>query len=154
MPQYQNDVRSALVAVVNSVWTDVRVNGIYRAQELARIPWETKASANQLPICVIDLEPTPTLDYGMANRSDTITATIYRIVKDSEDHPSLMLKLEALRTALWPDSNFNPLNEGQVMEYPTLSDSMNLAVNDYFLKTAKPYWAGAVIVQVQAGEAP
>jgi len=93
-------------------------------------------------------------DYGVANRAEVVTTTIYRIVgpADVDDVTGLIEDLEAFRSALWPDDRSNPLTAGQVEEYPTISDSMNLPVNAYFLNTAKPFYAGAVIVRIIIGE--
>jgi hypothetical protein len=153
MTPYLDELRSALVSRVLFVWPEVKANGIYRSRELARIDW-TQKSASDLPLCVLDFDPVPATEWGLTPRADTVTVSIYRVVGDSESSATLLEKLEQLRLALWPDDGSNPLAYGQVLEYPAVSDSMDLPVNRYFLMTAKPCYAGAVVARVLMGETP
>lgn len=148
MPEYLEDLRAALVTVINATWDDL--TAINHPQEMARIPWEQCA----FPLCVLDLDPVPSPEWGIGNRADLVTVTINRVIRDSESRGALLENLEALRTALWPDNGTEPLAAGQVLDYPAVTDTMNLPVNQYFLAAGRPYYAGAVVAKILIGETP
>lgn len=148
MAAYLEDLRVALTDVIQATWPEVEAGGIYRSRQLGRIPWAQKTP----PVCVLDLDPAPTGEWGLTNRTDLVTVTIYYIVRDSPDDAdalALVEKLEALRDALWPF--YDATSGGQTVAYPRVTDSLGLPANQYFLAQQKSYWAGAVIAQVVAG---
>lgn len=155
MPQYHTDFWEALVAVIGETWADVKPNGIYRSRELARIDWEKQARQRGFPLCVVDMAPDVSGQYGARNRVEVVDTAIYRIVgpDDAEDAIALTESLEALRTVLWPDDrSVNPLDFGQVERYPKISDSMELPVNRLFLRAAIPCYSGAVLTRIIIGQ--
>lgn len=154
MPQYHADFWSALVEVIGDTWPEVKPNGIYRAREMARIDWEKQVKQRGFPLCVVDMAPLPSSEWGVANRAEEFTVTFYRIVgpNDADDAIALTEALEAFRSVLWPDDQSNPLARGQVIEYPAISDSMTLPANALFLRSTIPCYAGAVIARMVVGE--
>lgn len=154
MPAYLNGLRDEILGLVGSVWTDAEPNGIYRSRELALLDFDAKAQAGELPLALVDLAPTPSGDWGLANRVDAVQVTIYYVCTDATSPDALIEKLEALRTALWPDNSSEALTMGQVMEYPAISDSISLEVNRYLLARQLPYYCGAVVAPVVVGVTP
>lgn len=153
MPAYIPELRDAIRTLVNTTWADVAENGVELAREIARIPFEAKAAAGELPFVVLDFHGVPSGEWGISNRADVFEVTIYRVNDLSEDADELMDNLELLRTALWPDTgDAETLSVGQVIEYPQITDSPALLMNQYFLNTGKDFYAGAVIARVVVGE--
>lgn len=154
MPAYLNTFRDGLITLVGATWTDVVTNGIWRSEELALTDFDQRASL--LPLCVLDTDATPSPSYGLVNRVDAVRASIYYVASDTTTYDGLTTKLEALRTALWPNSASNPLSSGQVVEYPAVKSGVSLPspVNGYFLMRGWQYRAGVVIAQCVVGESP
>lgn len=150
MPQYLNTLFTQLVALVNTTWTDVATGGVYRFQEFARIPFDQKAPS--LPCVVIDTSPIPWPERPLVARADLVQVTISRVIRDVESYATLITKCEDLRTTLHPDNPATrPLAAAQIFDWPRISDSPSLPVNDYILRTAKPCYVGTVIVQIVIG---
>lgn len=154
MPAYLNTLRDEILTLTGNTWTDAKPNGVYRGRELALIDFDGKAQAGELPLAIIDMDAAPSGDWGLGNRVDACRVEIYYVCTDATSPDALITKLEALRTALWPDNGSEALSTGQVMEYPLISDSISLEVNRYLLNRQLPYFAGAVIVQVLVGVTP
>lgn len=150
MPQYQNTLFTQLVTLVNSTWGDVAAGGVYRARELLRRSLDQKALA--LPCVAIDLDPLPWEGRPVNTRGDLNRVWIYRLTDDGETPETLIEKLEAMRTALYPDNpSTRPLASAQVMEWPRISDSPRLPLNDQLVTSAKPFYLGAVIADILIG---
>lgn len=152
MPSYLNSLRDEILALTGSTWTEARANGVYRSRELAFLDFDEKARAGELPLALVDLAPAPSGEWGLANRVDAVQVTVYYVCTDATSPDQLIEKLETLRTALWPDDSSGALTAGQVIEYPAVSDSISLEVNRYLLNRQLPYFCGAVVAQVVAGE--
>jgi hypothetical protein len=155
MAAYHTALWEALVDLIGETWPEVVPNGIYRARELARIDWERKAKRGELPLCVVDVEYGPSTRAGVCNRTEVVTATIYRIVGavDEPDCAAQMDKAQELQQALWPLNGTKPLYpSGQVEAYPLASDHLGLLLNRYFLQSAQPFWGTAVVVRILVGE--
>lgn len=147
MPAYLNTLLDATRTLLVATWTDVPVNGVYRASELAAISWDTRS----LPLAVLDHKEIRG-EWGMTNRTSEHIIWCYYVHGDVTTPDGRNTKLEALRSAFMPDAQTNPLgSNGQVLEWPLVDDSAELPVNQYFLTTGKPVWAGAVILHCLAG---
>lgn len=140
----------ALITSIGAAWPEVKSpQGIYLSLQMARVDWDAKASAGQLPVAVIDIDLEPTADYGVANRYDTGPVGIYYVAREMEPKP-LLVKLRALRDSLWP-GGLSPA-VAQVLARPAVSFSASLPVTAYFLNTQKPFVCGAVIARILVGE--
>ena len=155
MAAYQNDLWDALVVLIGATWPEVKDTGIDRARQMARSDWEKEARDGKLPRCVIDLRPGPASSGGVCNRRESVQVTVSYVVgaDDEPDCEALIAKAQELQQALWPDDRSKPLwPAGQVEAYPVVSDSMEMRVNDYFLRSRQPFWACAVMFSVLVGE--
>lgn len=144
MPAFLNALRDEVVTLVGATWTDVAANGIYRMQELARIPWERVT----LPVAIVNMDPTPTGAWGLDVQADSVATSIFRIMPDAATAYSgatpdnLYTKLEAMRNAIWPS---NPFANGFVVERPVATDIMSLPMNEWLVSTGRSGYAGVVI---------
>lgn len=144
---YFADLLTGLRAGIATAWPEVKAAGIYEARQLATIPWEDKAGS--LPLAVIDLDLGES-EWPAAVEGDAGTATIYYVCGTSVTADALWAKLEALRAQIGPDGT--DLTAGQVLG-TRLTCSLNLPVNQYFLNTGKPFYAGALVARLIIHEA-
>lgn len=154
MPTYYASLFDTVRDVIGSAWPDVPANGIYDAIALATVPFKEKATSGALPLAMVDYRLESSGELGVVNRVDEGILSIYFIAKNTTRVTDLTTRLETLRNLLWPDVPTDPLSPGQVMEYPSVSWSMDLALNDYFLRTMQPVWAGVVMARIAVGYTP
>lgn len=149
MPSYLVSMFTAVRAAIATAWPDVVAGGIWHAVEIQRIPWE-RLAADRLPCAVMDFDLRPAADWGAANAAEDGPVYIYYVAPDSTSLETLVGKLETLRTQLYTTDP----SATQVAEYPRISFGADLPINSYFIRTAKPFLAGAVVARLVAGEVP
>lgn len=132
---------TAVRSVVGTAWADTLTGGIYNANETATIPFEDLAGS--LPLAIMDFDSREG-EWAADAPTEEVEVTVYRVVADSENVEALIAKLETLRDSIY-DTGFSV---GEVVGYPRVSWSINLPLNQYFLSTQKPFYAGAVMVRV------
>lgn len=150
MPSYYADLFAAVREAVVAVWPETAASGVYQGVEIGQIPFERKAEDDELPFAIVDFDLVESGEWGIQNAVDDGLVTIYRVASRDDDLDSLVEELEALRTRLYSVA----LAEGQVRDYPSLSFGAGLPLNQFFLVTQRPFWAGAVRARVIVGEVP
>jgi len=141
------DLQAALRDAIKTVWPEVTDGGIWAGYDFARNVFERLAQAGDLPVAVFDLELRSSEDWGAGNDVEEGPVYIYYICDTSISGDDFIAKLEAMRAHIWD----NGLSEGQVNQFPSISYSMFLSMNDYFISKQRQFRAGAVILQLIAG---
>lgn len=139
------DMHAAWREVIGLAWPEVPANGIYHSKELARIPFQEKAAAGELPFAVIDYDLDPTGQLGVSNRSERGLVTVTRVFREDDDWDGQMEQAEILRNTIKPDDHSNPFAVGQVFGNPKITGSVNSTVNLFLLSTMRPFYSVAVI---------
>jgi hypothetical protein len=142
-----SDLISALRAKIGTVWSSEKANGIFHAFQLATIPFERLAEAGNLPVAIMDIDLNPSQEWGADNDVEQGAVSIYYVANDATTPEQIVAKLEALREELWD----NGLATGSLQEFPAVKFSMDLPVNQYFLMNQRPFYAGAVILDLIYG---
>lgn len=152
MASYHVSLFTALRTVIGNTWTDVKANGIWHTTEFVQQDFEDWARNSRLPIALYEWELMPA-EWGAGNHSEQGEVLIHRVQGDSESLETLVERLETMRTALFPDNGSNPLTNGQIMDYPRITYSMNDPLNRFFRNQMRPYMAGTVVCSVIMGDA-
>lgn len=152
--EYLTPFRKELITLAGTVWPAVKPNGVYRTRDILKKDFAKKINAAQLPLLVLDLDPRPWEEGPLTVRADLVTTSIYLVVGDDVTGDELVQELEAMRSALYPDDRSEPLETGQVMQYPRISDSIELPVNSFFLRQGWTCYAGVVMTSILTGENP
>jgi hypothetical protein len=147
---YLVSVIQALTSAIGAAWPECKANGVYHVLQAARLTLDLKVENGALPFAVIDWDLGPAAEWGLVNRVDDGEVVLYRVADDSEGLDTLVRKLEALREVLW-NTDISP---GQIVEWPAVSFSLDLPLNDYFLRTQRPFSCGAVVCRLVVGETP
>ena len=147
---YYADFRAALRAEIGAAWPEVVGHTIYDAIELLAIPFERKAGGGtpELPLCVLDIDRRADPTWGADATHEAWDVAIYRVMKNDDDLTAAEEALTVLQRRLYN----NPLPLGFLTAWPGTSFSMRLPLNQYFLSTGKPFWAGAVLPRYVLGE--
>jgi hypothetical protein len=147
---YYSEWRAHLRAEVGAAWPEVVGNGIYDALELLLIPFERKAGTApiKLPLCVLDIDRRADPSWGAGATHEAFDTAIYRVMKNDDDLDAAEERLIVLQRRLYTVRM--PL--GFLTAWPGTSFSMRLPLNQYFLSTGKPFWAGAVVARYVLGE--
>lgn len=130
-------------------------NGIYSAQELARISWEVPEG---YPYLVLHQGAAPVADWGIANDAFEPVLDIYLIVAETLEQgadPAAALNtisasLEAIKNGL-RDATF-ALSQATLLEFPEIDWGPLLDVNALLLAKNVPVIGGRLSARFTCGE--
>ena len=148
---YRALLLDSLRAAIGTVWPEVVENGIVRTSQSARSSVDQRVREDTFPFAAIEVLLTSTDDWGGDNLTEAGDLLVYYVAADSTDEETIETKCEELRDYLWTT---DALSHAQVIAEPILPDPKNVSLMEYFLATQRPLTAGALSIQVVAGEMP
>lgn len=138
------DLLEELRAIIAAEWAEVIPNGIWRTNELLRISFDQ----TNKPLAVIDLDFRSYDGMAADDRAERGPITIYYVVHNSSSIDDVEAKLEGMVNRLHEDrASYSFWQETNASQ----STSIRLPLNEYFIASQQPYWAGAVIIDCVTG---